>query len=80
MTKIYKVIRVIQCLIEKLRYPEELRKWIKSYHSTISEWDINLIAQVLSVAKDENCRCIFLQVINTYGISISNPDIRLVIR
>lgn len=60
MTKIYKVMRVIQCLIGKLRYPEELIKWIKSYHSGISEWDINLIAQVFSVAKDENCGCIIL--------------------
>ena len=78
--EIQEVIRVIQSWMEKLGYPEESMKWIRPYHSAMSEWDKNLIAKAFSIAGDKNTECTIIVATDAYGMGINNPDVRLVIQ
>lgn len=55
-------------------------KWIRPYHSAISEWDKNLIAKTFSIAGNENTKCTILVATDAYGMGINNLDVRLVIQ
>lgn len=55
-------------------------KEIKPYHSAISKWDKILIAQTFSIAGKENTKYAILVTIDVYGMSINNPDVKLVIQ
>lgn len=54
--------------------------WIRSYYSTISEYDKRLIAdafRVLDTSKD--LEYVIFVATDAYGMGIDNPDIKLVI-
>lgn len=80
MPKIHKVIRVIISWIEKLKYPNKSMKYIRFYHSAMSEWDKKLIAKTFNIAEDKNTKYTIIIATDTYDIGINNPDIRLVIQ
>lgn len=80
VSEIHEVIRVFHSWMDKLRYSEKARKWIRPYHSAMSEWDKNLIAQAFSVPGEENTDCTILVATDAYGMSINYPDVRLVIQ
>ena len=66
--------------MRQLGYPEGSDKWIKPYHSTMSDWDKSCIAAAFKVSGDENIECTILVATNAYGIGIDNPDIKVVIQ
>lgn len=62
-----------------MNYSKESKKWVKSYHLLMPDWDKSLISNIFKVISEENTKCIILIVINTYSIDINNSDIQLVI-
>lgn len=74
------VINVFHAWMEKLGYPEDSLRWIRPYHSAMSEWDKNLTAEAFGKPAEENNECVILVATDAYGMSIDNPDVKLVIR
>ena len=72
VSEIHEVISVFHFWIDKLRYSEEARKWIRPYHLAMSEWDKSLIAQTFSVLGEKNTECTILVATNAYGMGINN--------
>lgn len=75
INKIRPIIETIQQWMKQLGYSKGFDKWIKSYHSSMSEWDKSLIAKAFKISREENSECIIFVAINAYGIGIGNPDI-----
>lgn len=80
MSKGHEVIKIIQFWILKLKYFEDLYKWIRLYHLVISEWDKNLIAKAFNILEEENTKYTILMTIDAYKIGINNLDVRLAIQ
>ena len=66
--------------MKKLGYPDNSFKWIRPYHSVISECDKNLTAEAFRVPGEENTECVILVATDAYGMGIDNPDIKLVVQ
>lgn len=66
--------------MKKLGYPDSCTTWIRPYHSTLSEWDKDLIENAFLMLADKNMDCVILVATDAYGMSINNLDIKLVIQ
>ena len=66
--------------MKQLGYSKGSDKWIKPYHSTMSDWDKSRIAAAFKVSGDKNIECAILVATNAYGMDIDNPDIKIVIQ
>lgn len=80
ISEICPLINIIVGWIKKLGYLDYCSTWIKPYHSTMSNWDKNLIAKAFLVLGDDNLTYIILVTTDIYGMRINNPDIKLVIQ
>lgn len=80
MNEICLIINVFHTRIKKLGYPAESMEWIRPYHLAMSEWDKSFIANTFVVPGNENTECTIFITINTYNMSMDNPDIKLVIQ
>lgn len=56
--------------MRQLGYYKGLDKWIKHYHSTISNQNKSYIAAAFKVCKNKNIKCTILIVIDTYSINV----------
>lgn len=56
--------------MKQLGYPEGLDKWIKPYHSAMSDWAKSRIAASFKVNGDENTECTILVATDAYGMGI----------
>lgn len=74
------LIRIIISWMQKLGYPDSYSNWIRSYHSTISDLDKNLIVNAFLQPGDKNMEYTILVATDAYGMEIDNPDIKLVIQ
>lgn len=74
------LINIIVSWMKKLGYLDYCSNWIKPYHSTMFDWDKNLITKAFFVSGDNNLHCIILVTTDVYGIRINNPDIKLIIQ
>ena len=54
-------------------------KWIRSYYLAISEGVRKLKTNIFVVLREDNIEYTILVAINTNGIGINNPDVKLVI-
>ena len=66
--------------MKKLGYPEGCEKWIRPYHSAMSDWDKDLISKAFRIPGEDNTSCTILVATDAYGMGIDNPDIRLVVQ
>lgn len=80
VSDIRNVINVSHACIRKLGYPEECIRWIRPYHSTMSEWDKNLTAEAFGKPAEDNNECVILVATDAYDMGIDNPDVKLVIQ
>lgn len=80
ISKIRLIINVFQRWMIKLGYPEESYKWIRPYHSAISDWDKALIADAFNMPEDENTKCTIIIAINANDMGIDNPGVKFVIQ
>lgn len=80
VAEICHIIIIIQNWMKKLGYSEGSFKWIRPYHFFMSECDKKLTAEAFCIPVDENNECTILVAINAYGMSIDNPDIKLLVQ
>lgn len=80
VSEIRPIIDTIQAWMKQLGYPEGSDRWIRPYHSAMSEWDKSLIAAAFKINGEENNECVILVATDAYGMGIDNPDIRLIIQ
>lgn len=80
VNEIWAIIDIIYAWMIKLGYPKESMQWMRLYHSTMSEWDKKLNADVFAVLAEDNIECIILVVTDAYGMGINNLDVWLVIQ
>ena len=80
VAEIRHIIMIIQNWMKKLEYPEGSSKWIRPYHSLMSECDKKLTAEAFRIPGDKNNECIILVAIDAYGMGIDNPDVKLVVQ
>lgn len=80
VSEIRPIIEMIQSWMALLGYPAGSDRWIRPYHSAMSDWDKELIAKAFQINGSENSECIILVATDAYGMGIDNPDIRLVIQ
>lgn len=74
------LICIIVDWIKQLSYLDSCSNWIKSYHSTISAWDKDLIANTFLQPSNKNMEYMIFVVTDAYDMGIDNPDIKLVIQ
>lgn len=80
VSEIRPIIEIIQAWMTSLGYPAGSNRWIRPYHSAMSDWDKELTAKAFKISGAENTECIILVATDAYGMGINNPDIRLVIQ
>ena len=80
VAEICHIIMIIQNWMKKLGYPEGSSKGIRPYHSFMSECDKKLIAEAFRIPGNENNECTILVATDAYGISIDNPDVKLLVQ
>lgn len=74
------LIYIIVSCIKQLDYPNSCSNWIRPHHSTISNWDKDLITNAFLQSSDKNMEGSILVATNAYGTGIDNPDIKLIIQ
>ena len=80
VSEICPLINIIVVWMKKLGYPDCCSTWIKPYHSTMSDWDKDLITRAFFFSGNDNLNCIILVATNAYGMGIDNPNIKLIIQ
>lgn len=78
VSEICLLINIIISWIKKLGYLDFSTTRIRQYHSMMTDWDKDLIANAFLVPGDKNMECVILEATNTYDIFINNLDIKFV--
>lgn len=65
--------------MKHLGYPNSCMSWIWLYSSVMLDWNKNLTAAAFCILEDKNLECEIFIVTDAYGISIDNPNVKLLI-
>lgn len=66
------LINIIVGWMKKLGYPDYCTTWIRPYHSTMSDWDKDLIANAFLMPGDKNIDYVILVVTDAYQVGLSH--------